>query len=50
MEDTKLYLQEVGWVEWSGLIWIRIGTGNRALLNAVMNCQTPRNAWNFWTS
>jgi hypothetical protein len=29
MEDTEMDLQEVGWVEWSGMIWLRIGTGDR---------------------
>jgi hypothetical protein len=26
-DNIKMYLQEVGWGAWAGLIWIRIGTG-----------------------
>jgi len=26
-EDIKLDLQEVGWRAWTGLIWLRTGTG-----------------------
>ena len=25
--DIKIYLQEVEWVAWAGLIWLRMGTG-----------------------
>jgi len=25
--NIKMDLQEVGWVTWTGLIWLRIGTG-----------------------
>jgi hypothetical protein len=28
---NKLYLQEVGWWSWTGLIWLRIATGGRLL-------------------
>jgi hypothetical protein len=27
--------------EWTGLIWLRIGTGGGELLNAVMNLRVP---------
>jgi hypothetical protein len=27
----KMDLQEVGWGAWTGLIWLRIGTGDRLL-------------------
>jgi hypothetical protein len=27
----SLYLQEVGWGAWTGLIWLRIGTGGGLL-------------------
>jgi hypothetical protein len=31
-EDTiKMDLQEVGWGAWTGLIWLRIGTGGGLL-------------------
>jgi hypothetical protein len=26
-DNIKMYLQEVGWGAWTGLIWLRIGTG-----------------------
>jgi len=26
-DNIKMDLQEVGWVAWTGLIWLRIGTG-----------------------
>ena len=26
-ENTKMYLQEMGGAAWSGLFWLRIGTG-----------------------
>jgi hypothetical protein len=26
-DDIKMYLQEVEWGTWTGLIWFRIGTG-----------------------
>jgi hypothetical protein len=35
---------------WTGLLWLRIGTGFPALVNAVMNLQVPQNAVNFLTS
>jgi hypothetical protein len=31
----------VGWVVWTGLSWLRIGTGGRALVNAAMNFRVP---------
>jgi hypothetical protein len=30
-ENIKMDLQEVGWGAWTGLIWLRIGTGGRLL-------------------
>jgi hypothetical protein len=30
-DNIKTDLQEVGWGAWTGLIWIRIGTGDRLL-------------------
>ena len=26
-QDVKISLREVGWGEWTGLIWLRTGTG-----------------------
>jgi len=28
VDNNIVYLQEVGWGEWTGLIWLRIGTGD----------------------
>jgi hypothetical protein len=30
-DNIKMDLQEVGWGAWTGLIWLRIGTGGRHL-------------------
>ena len=30
-DDIKMVLEEVGWVSWAGLIWLRIGTGGGPL-------------------
>jgi hypothetical protein len=30
-DNIKMYLQEVGWVAWTGLSWLRIGTGGGLL-------------------
>ena len=30
-DDIKVDLQEVGWVAWTGLIWLRAGTGSGLL-------------------
>jgi hypothetical protein len=30
-DNTKMDFQEVGWVAWTGLIWLRIGTGGGLL-------------------
>jgi hypothetical protein len=40
-DNTKMDLQEVGWRAWNELIWLGIGTGGGALVNAVMNLQVP---------
>jgi hypothetical protein len=34
---------------WTGLIWLRIGTG-RVLVNALMDLLVPQNAGNFLNS
>jgi hypothetical protein len=30
-DNVKMNLQEVGWGAWTGLIWLRIGTGGGLL-------------------
>jgi hypothetical protein len=30
-DNSKMDIQEVGWGEWTGLSWLRIGTGGRLL-------------------
>jgi hypothetical protein len=30
-DNIKMYLREVGWGTWTGLIWFRIGTGGGLL-------------------
>jgi hypothetical protein len=30
-DNIKMDLQEVGWGTWTGLMWLRIGTGGRVL-------------------
>jgi hypothetical protein len=30
-DNIKMYLQEGGWRTWTGLIWLRIGTGGGLL-------------------
>jgi hypothetical protein len=30
-DNIKMDLQEVGWEAWTGLIWLRIGTGGELL-------------------
>jgi len=36
-DDVEMDLQEVGWVSWTRLIWLRISYRWRALVNTVMN-------------
>ena len=40
----KLILKNWYGEEWNGLLWLRIGTGWQALVNAVMNFGVPKNA------
>jgi hypothetical protein len=30
-DNIKMYLQKLGWGAWTGLIWLRMGTGGRLL-------------------
>ena len=47
-DNTKIYLQEIGWVgAWTGLIWLRRGIGEEAVVNALMDLKVPLNAGNF---
>jgi hypothetical protein len=48
-EDTiRMDLQEVGCGAWSGVMWLRIGTGG-AIVHAVMNLRYPYSARNIFT-
>ena len=49
-DNIKMDLQEVELGAWTGLIWLRIGTGGRDVANAVTNLRVPYNAGNFWSS
>jgi hypothetical protein len=40
VDNIKLDLRW-DWVVWAGLIWLRIRTSGRALVNSVMNLQIP---------
>jgi hypothetical protein len=31
MDNIRMDLGEVGWVMWTGLVWLRIGTGGELL-------------------
>jgi hypothetical protein len=44
-DNVKMALREVGCGAWTGLIWLRIGTGN-----VVMNLWVSYNAANFLNS
>jgi hypothetical protein len=43
VDNIKMDLTEREWdgVDWIGLIWLRIGTSGRALLNTVLNLRFP---------
>jgi len=47
--NIKNDLQEVKWGEWTGSIWLRIGTGGRDVANAVTNLLVPYSPGNFCT-
>jgi hypothetical protein len=38
VDIIKMDLKEMGWI---GLIWLRIGTSGKALVNTVMNLRVP---------
>ena len=40
-KNIEIDVKEVGWGAWTGLIWLRIGTGDGLLSNAVMNLRVP---------
>jgi hypothetical protein len=31
IDNIKMDLLEIGWVVWTGLVWLRIGTGGKVL-------------------
>jgi hypothetical protein len=41
MHNIEMDLREVGWGALTGLMWLRIWTGDRALVNAVVNFWVP---------
>ena len=49
-DNIKMNLQEVGWGAWTGLVWLRIGTGCGTPVNAVVNLWVPLYVGNFLTS
>jgi hypothetical protein len=48
-DNIKMVLQEGRWIAWTGLIWLRKGTGE-SLVNSVTNVQVPKNTRNFLIS
>jgi hypothetical protein len=42
LDNIGMVLEEVGWVMWIGLVWLRIGTG--ALVNSALNLRVLQNA------
>jgi hypothetical protein len=38
---NKMHLQEVGCGVWTGLSWLRVETGERTIVNVVMNFCVP---------
>jgi hypothetical protein len=49
-DNIKKDLQEVGCRAWTSLIWLRVGTGGLALINAAMHLRVPSNLGDFFTS
>jgi hypothetical protein len=48
--NIKMCLLEVEWEAWTGLIWVRIGTGGCSVVNAVLKLLVSQSAGNFLTS
>ena len=40
-DNSKMDLQEMEWGSWTGLIWLGIAAGLRALVKTVMTCPAP---------
>ena len=40
-DNIKMDLREVGWGAWTGSVWLRVGTGGGAVVNAVMSLRVP---------
>jgi hypothetical protein len=41
LDNIKMDLLEIELMFWTGLVWPRLGTGGRALVNLVMNLRVP---------
>jgi hypothetical protein len=44
-DNIKTHLQAVEWGAWTGLIWLRTGTGGGALINAEVKSSAPKKWW-----
>ena len=49
-DNIRMGRKEIGSEEWTGLIWLRIGTEWLALVNVVMNLRVPYSAGNFFAT
>jgi hypothetical protein len=41
-DNIKMDLREVGWGTWTGSVWLRVGTGGGAVVNAMMSLRVPK--------
>jgi hypothetical protein len=41
VDNIKMDLREIGWMVWTGSVWLRIGTSGGALVNTVMKLRVP---------
>jgi hypothetical protein len=48
--NIKMNLKNVGWGNWTGLLWLRIRDRWQALVNLVMKLQIPQTVRNILTS
>jgi hypothetical protein len=49
-DNIKIDLRKIGWGGMDWLIWFRIGTSGRALVNTVVNLSVPYNVGKFYRS
>jgi hypothetical protein len=49
-DNTKMHIQEIGWVGVYRIIWLEVGIRWRAFVNAVMILRFPYNLKIFSTS